>query len=75
MVNNHGDRKSRIGLRDPFQMAELHGLYMLHGGYYPLTKWDDPPKRPKTKGNQWVFIVPDHKAGHFLGKRGIRGVF
>ncbi len=56
-------------------MAELHGLYMLHGGYYPLTKWDDPPKRPKTKGNQWVFIVPDHKAGHFLGKRGIRGVF
>ena len=27
------------------------------------------------KGSQWVFIVPDHKAGYFLGgKRGIGGV-
>ena len=31
MVNNHGDGYSplRIGLWDPFQMAELHGLYMV----------------------------------------------
>ena len=27
------------------------------------------------KGNQWVFIVPDHKAGYFLGfYGGIGGV-
>ena len=26
------------------------------------------------KGNQWVFIVPDHKAGYFLrGKRSFGG--
>ena len=29
------------GCGNPFQMAELHGLYM--GGYWPLTNWDDPP--------------------------------
>ena len=30
VVNNHGDRLSplRMGLWDPFQMAELHGLQM-----------------------------------------------
>ena len=40
-----------------------------------------PPPRNKAlifgliKGNQWVFIVPDHKAGYFLGyPRGIGGV-
>ena len=32
----------RIGLWDPFQMAELHGLYM---GVILTTEtnWDDPP--------------------------------
>ena len=42
MVNNHGDRKSpkdRVGL-DPFQMAFL---WLINGGYLPLTNWDDPP--------------------------------
>ena len=26
------------------------------------------------KGNQWVFIVPDHKAGYFLGGVALGGV-
>ena len=39
----------------------------------PKATWDPrrhaagPKKADLIKGNQWVFIGPDHKAGHFLG--------
>ena len=38
----------RIGLWDPFQMAELHGLKM---GVILITykSWDDPPSTPLLK--------------------------
>ena len=56
---------------------------MQHGGVTTVKSWESkvpPPKlrfpqeiagpnsRPKIKGNQWVFIVPDHKGPRlFLG--------
>ena len=46
MVNNHGDsfRPLRIGLWDPFQIAQLHGvsLGVIHPNHL-LSAWDDPP--------------------------------
>jgi len=39
----------RIGLRDPFQMAELHGLHM---GVFLATNWDDPPSTQPPTSNR-----------------------
>ena len=47
LYNNHGDRfrPLRIGLLDPFQMA---CLWLIHGGYWLLANWDDPPSGQPT---------------------------
>ena len=40
MVNNHGDRKSpNWGCGTPYKCPK----WLINGGYYLLTKWDDPP--------------------------------
>ena len=56
--NNHGDRccPLRIGLWDPFQMAELK-MAAIHGGVILTSykSWDDPPSSsPESRMSGWT---------------------
>ena len=62
--------KTSPKIQAEFSLEDLIGSCFL---FFPLQSWQSkgtPPKATPPQvitGNHWVFIVPDHKAGYFLG--------
>ena len=51
-------------------MTPLNGLESQRLPSLEMVQWYVVPNDPRAcliKGHQWVFIVPDHKAGYLLG--------